>query len=178
MRFPRKAARALRYLVIAAAVLALCWCRACSPISLHLDTSRTSPRTTSSAPPQVDYAWGSILHRYQNHPRPARPRRALPWAASGGSSSVSGGERRHGQAAGARATIRVLIVTSELSGLHKNGGIGTAFRELAHALADANLDTSILVAHLADTFPHKKRDALTAECVHSVPVLRLRGELC
>ncbi|KPV77829.1 glycosyltransferase family 2 protein [Rhodotorula graminis WP1] len=161
MRFPRKAARALRYVVIAAAVAALCWSRACSPISLRLDSSTASPRL---APPPVDYAWGSILHRYQNHPRPARARRQLPWPSPADPDSPRAQPRRHqGEPARARAPPRVLIVTSELSGLHKNGGIGTAFRELAHALADADLETSILVAHLADTFPHKKRDALTAE---------------
>ncbi|BGP48791.1 hypothetical protein JCM10450v2_004667 [Rhodotorula kratochvilovae] len=133
MRIPRKALRALRYVLLASAVAAFCWSRACNPAAHR---NHPDEALSTSAAPEVDYAWGSILHRFQNHPRPA----------------PTGGRR-----------TRILIVTSELSGLHKNGGIGTAFSELAQVLAAADLETSILVAHLEETFPYKKRDALSAE---------------
>ncbi|GAA6049686.1 hypothetical protein JCM3770_004406 [Rhodotorula araucariae] len=152
MRIPRKALRASRYVLLAAAVAALCWSRSCNSAAHHIVP--VDPRTA----PDVDYAWGSVLHRFQNHPRPARARRPLPWGADAPSL-----ERRAAHAGASGYATRVLIVTSELSGLHKNGGIGTAFSELAQLLAAADLDTSILVAHLAETFPYTQRDALSAE---------------
>ncbi|GAA6017983.1 hypothetical protein JCM10207_002731 [Rhodosporidiobolus poonsookiae] len=150
---PRKAIRAIRYLLLASAVAAICcWSNACHP------TTFAFSKSPASKPPQhsnkVDFAWGSILHRFQNHPRPPRPRRELPW--DGGSRELS--RRSDG------AKTRVLIVTSELAGLHKNGGIGTAFTELATALAgEADIEMSILVAHVEGTFAVKKREALRQE---------------
>jgi glycogen synthase len=58
---------------------------------------------------------------------------------------------------------RTLIVTSELAGLHKNGGIGTAFSELAAALAGGSeIRVAVLVAHEAVSFPVKQREAVEA----------------
>mgnify|MGYP006996943998 FL=1 len=74
---------------------------------------------------------------------------------------------KQGDQDGAAAPIRVLIVTSELAGLHTNGGIGTAFSELAQTLAAAGngreFETTILVTHLEDSFPFKKRENVTQE---------------
>ncbi|GAA6060044.1 hypothetical protein JCM10212_001041 [Sporobolomyces blumeae] len=151
---PRKAFRALRYLVLALVVFALCYSRACSPTrSGWFDSashSNPAPSTRIRQHP-TDFAWGSIIHRFQNHPRPATRRNGLPWKRDG---TRRGGTQLDPSRTG---PIRVLIVTSELSGLHKNGGIGTAFVELAETLAgEDDVETSILVAHLEDGFPAKK----------------------
>ncbi|GAA5851549.1 hypothetical protein JCM8547_001130 [Rhodosporidiobolus lusitaniae] len=148
---PRKAFRALRYLLVAACLLALCWSRGCTPSSSSSSTSGSSLRKRNH---QVDFAWGSILHRFQNNPRPAKRRSELPWRGDGAKAK----SRRGAGAA------RVLIVTSELAGLHTNGGIGTAFTELAQTLAgEEDFETSILVAHVEDSFAKKKRDGLRQE---------------
>ncbi|GAA6004321.1 uncharacterized protein JCM10292_001423 [Rhodotorula paludigena] len=157
MRVPRKALRALRYILVALVVALVCWSRACSP-----PASTAAPRRGDEASQRArraDYAWGSILHRFENHPQPAKARRTLPWR----DEHHQLARRQPPEPPAAHGRTRVLIVTSELSGLHKNGGIGTAFSELAQALAAADFDTSILVAHLADTFPVVKRETLVAE---------------
>ncbi|GAA5839197.1 hypothetical protein JCM11251_003701 [Rhodosporidiobolus azoricus] len=149
---PRKAVRALRYIFVVACVLAFCWSRTCTPSSLSPSSSSASSSRPSTRSRNVDFAWGSILHRFQNHPRPARRRSAFPWAKHG--VATSGGGKR----------TKVLIVTSELAGLHKNGGIGTAFVELAQALAgEDDFEMSILVSHVEETFARKKREALQDE---------------
>ncbi|GAA5897731.1 hypothetical protein JCM6882_000079 [Rhodosporidiobolus microsporus] len=151
-RLPRKALRALRYVVLLACVLAFCWSRSCTPSPSSSSSTASSSRSSTRAS-DVDFAWGSILHRFQNHPRAARRRGAFPWADGGVATSDRGAGR-----------TRVLIVTSELAGLHKNGGIGTAFTELAQALAgEEDFEMSILVAHVEDSFAKKKREALKDE---------------
>ncbi|GAA5953180.1 hypothetical protein JCM21900_006130 [Sporobolomyces salmonicolor] len=164
IRLPRRATRILRYLVLACAVFALCYSRACSPASSFLNSSAASAPTARSLRRRahaVDFAWGSILHRFQNHPRPAAKRKELPWRRLGTGDGARAGARIGGASEG---TTRVLIVTSELAGLHKNGGIGTAFLELAEALAgEDDIEMSILVAHIEDSFPVRKVEALRAE---------------
>lgn len=161
---PRKATRALRYALLASAILALCWSRGCTPSSSSLSSIHKKTRDSP-----VDFAWGSIVHRYQNHPRAAQKRSVLPWRNEG--SNGSGGVTGGGKGEGETARIRVLIVTSELAGLHKNGGIGTAFTELAQTLAgEEDFETSILVSHVEEQFAVKKLEALRKECVPSYPV--------
>ncbi|KAK4051321.1 hypothetical protein OIV83_002805 [Microbotryomycetes sp. JL201] len=89
----------------------------------------------------IDYAWGSLIHRFQNHPRPPPPRPSLPWTTKSLPKRPS-------------AAIRCLLVTPELASLHKNGGIGTAFTELAFALgADDAFSVSVLMVQEEDSFP-------------------------
>lgn len=170
---PRKLARLLRYLVLAAVLCTLvCYSRVCSP-STPFSLANGALTRYAARRADVDYAWGSILHRFQNHPRPPRERVRFPWSRTKRSrgkrrrsvahtSASSKGERNDTQ-----PPIRVLIVTSELSGLHKNGGIGTAFSELAQTLAAADngleFETSILVTHLEETFPVRQRQSLQEE---------------
>ncbi|GAA5910398.1 uncharacterized protein JCM6883_002993 [Sporobolomyces salmoneus] len=152
---PRKAVRAARYLVLALIVLALCYSRSCSPSSTLFNSSSYTSRPLNTALRRrqhtTDFAWGSIIHRFQNHPRPAKRRKELPW-------------KREGKGTGAGSTVRALIVTSELAGLHKNGGIGTAFVELAEALGgEREIEISILVSHLEESFPLRKVERLRSE---------------
>jgi len=157
---PRKAIRAAKYLVLALLVIALCYSRACSPTTSFFNSSSS---LSPAPPPRIrqhatDFAWGSIIHRFQNHQRPATRRKELPWKRDQLRAAI---RKSKGKGKG---NIRVLIVTSELAGLHKNGGIGTAFVELAEALAgEDDIETSILVSHLEESFPIHK-------------VLRLRSE--
>ncbi|ORY87436.1 hypothetical protein BCR35DRAFT_289498 [Leucosporidium creatinivorum] len=144
-RFTRRASRLFNYLFIAIAVFLVArWSRDCgTPLEAASSIRR-------QAPSNVDFAWGSLLHRFQNHPRPSPPRDLLPWKRS---SLLKSKDKR----------IRTLIVTSELAGLHKNGGIGTAYSELAGALAARrNMEVSILVTHEAKAFPVKQRKGLEA----------------
>lgn len=171
---PRKLTRLLRYLVLSAVLCTLAcyshqWCAA--PV-----TFSRAALNRYVGHSDIDFAWGSILHRFQNHPRPPRAREPFPWSET---RPRSRGRRRRrgpqaepspasgGASADATQPIRVLIVTSELSGLHTNGGIGTAFLELAQTLATAGggaeFETTILVAHLESTFPVKKREVLKEE---------------
>ncbi|KAK4698400.1 hypothetical protein P7C70_g7876, partial [Phenoliferia sp. Uapishka_3] len=95
----------------------------------------------------VDYAWGSILHRYQNHPRDPLPRPILPPVAKSRSRKV-----------------RTLIVTAELAGLHSNGGIGSAYLELAKSLSrHETMRVSILVAEVESAFSTFQVATLTKE---------------
>ena len=155
---PRKAIRAAKYLVLALLVIALCYSRACSPTTSFFNSSSS---LSPAPPPRIrqhatDFAWGSIIHRFQNHQRPARRRTELPWKRD-----QSGAAIRKSKGKG---NVRVLIVTSELAGLHKNGGIGTAFVELAEALAgEGDIETSILVSHLEESFPIHKVQRLRSE---------------
>jgi hypothetical protein len=184
---PRKLVRLVRYVILSALVCALVgYSRRVCLSSSNSSSSTLSRRTNAVQSPAVDFAWGSILHRFQNHPRPPRKREPFPWqvvkASSwrprakrrrrGGPQAVPSpfvGEARgkQGDQDGAAAPIRVLIVTSELAGLHTNGGIGTAFSELAQTLAAAGngreFETTILVTHLEDSFPFKKRENVTQE---------------
>ncbi|GAA5993395.1 hypothetical protein JCM10908_002644 [Rhodotorula pacifica] len=196
-RLPRKLVRLLRYAVFSALFCTLvCYSRVCSSSTASAALSLANSALTRYAGYQtVDFAWGSILHRFQNHPRPPKRRERLPWETAKSSSrskgrsrarrrprgsqaepspvAGKGGER---EAAGAPAPVRVLIVTSELAGLHTNGGIGTAFSELAQTLAAAangqEFETSILVTHLEDTFPFKKRENVTGQ--YAAKHVRLR----
>ena len=146
MRLPRRASRVLKYLLwgLAVAIIAH-WSRSCDV-----------RQTVKPSQPPVDFAWGSLLHRFQNHPRTVPPRASLPWKRSGGIEAPS-------------STIRVLIVTAELAGLHKNGGIGTAYTELAAALATRQeLEVSILIAHESKRFPVQQRQGLEARSVASL----------
>lgn len=145
-RFTRRASRLLNYVFIAVAVFLIArWSRDCGTSSEVASSLRRR-----AAASNVDFAWGSLLHRFQNHPRPSPPRDVLPW-------------KRSGIARSKDKKTRTLIVTSELAGLHKNGGIGTAYSELAAALAvRRNMEVSILVTHEAKAFPVKQRKGLEA----------------
>ncbi|GAA5867352.1 hypothetical protein JCM3774_003559 [Rhodotorula dairenensis] len=185
---PRKLVRLLRYLVLSALVCTLvCYSRVCS--SSGALSLANSALTRHAQPYTVDYSWGSILHRFQNHPRPPKRREPLPWETNsrrprakrrrrgpqaepspvaGSVNAAAAGAVAVGHATNAAAApIRVLIVTSELAGLHTNGGIGTAFSELAQTLAAAGsgqeFRTTILVTHLEDSFPFRKRENVTNE---------------
>ncbi|GAA6005932.1 hypothetical protein JCM11491_004064 [Sporobolomyces phaffii] len=154
---PRKAVRAARYLVLALIVLALCYSRSCTPTPSWFSSSSISPRPLDTAfrirQHATDFAWGSIIHRFQNHPRSAERRRKFPWKSSADATRP-----------GTARKIRVVIVTSELAGLHKNGGIGTAFVELAQALSgEEDVQVSILVSHLEDSLPLRKVERLRSE---------------
>lgn len=62
--------------------------------------------------------------------------------------------------------MRTWIVTAELDGLHKNGGIGTALRELAVKLAgEQGFEVSILVAHPSSAFTVFQRTELESGLV-------------
>ncbi|KAJ8293572.1 putative colanic acid biosynthesis glycosyl transferase WcaA [Rhodotorula toruloides] len=164
-RVPRRALRLLRYIVIAAALCAACcFSRICQPRWEHLDAPSTLVR---QARQPVDFAWGSILHRFQNYPRRARRRGLHPWQAEGRSKEAGVSLASQVDPARRNKPIRVLIVTSEFAGLHKNGGIGTAFSELAHTLAAAGggqeFEASVLLAHLEDVFPVQKREEVREE---------------
>lgn len=146
LRLPRKLARALSYGLFA--------------ILLHLilDHFEWNPlvvtkRAVVAERKAGDYAWGSVLHRFQNHQRSAQPRPPLPWTT-------------HQHPADEERIPRAIIVTSELAGLHKNGGIGTAFLELAKSLSRGkDVDVSILIAHVATAFSFAQRNELEARCV-------------
>ncbi|KWU44404.1 Proteophosphoglycan ppg4 [Rhodotorula sp. JG-1b] len=166
---PRKLVRLVRYVILSALVCTLVgYSRRVCLSSSNSSTLSRSRRNAVQSPTAVDFAWGSILHRFQNHPRPPRKREPFPWQAEpspvAGAAAAAG---KQGDQDGAAAPIRVLIVTSELAGLHTNGGIGTAFSELAQTLAAAGngreFVTTILVTHLADSFPFKKRENVTNE---------------
>lgn len=160
-RVPRKATRALRYVLIGLAVLLYAqWSHwtsssttALTSFKSHRDANFKSPGGASSSSP-VDYAWGSLLHRFQNHPKDTAARVIPPWRSSTPKRSV-------------KTPARTLIVTSELAGLHKNGGIGTAYSELAHALADSGkeVQVSILLAHERTEIPATLRDRFASRCV-------------
>lgn len=145
-RFTRRASRLFNYVLIAVAVFLIArWSRDCGTPAELASSLRRRAATSN-----VDFAWGSLLHRFQNHPIPSPPRDVLPW-------------KRSGIARSQDKKTRTLIVTSELAGLHKNGGIGTAYSELAAALATRrNMEVSILVAHEVKSFPVKQRKGLEA----------------
>lgn len=138
MRLPRRASRLLKYLLLGLAVaLVAQWSRSCD----------NTPSSSNKSAAKVDFAWGSLLHRFQNHPRTVPERKSLPW--------------KHTKLT--RPRTRVLIVTAELAGLHKNGGIGTAYTELAAALAtQQELEITILIAHESKSFPVQQRQGLEA----------------
>lgn len=184
---PRKLVRLVRYVILSALVCTLVgYSRRVCLSSSNSSTLFRSRRNAVQSSTAVDFAWGSILHRFQNHPRPPRKREPFPWQVVKASSWRPRAKRRRrggpqaepSPVAGAAAVLgsqqedgaaptRVLIVTSELAGLHTNGGIGTAFSELAQTLAAAGngreFETTILVTHLADSFPFKKRENVTNE---------------
>jgi hypothetical protein len=109
----------------------------------------------------VDYAWGSIIYRFQNHPNLARRRRQLPWTKSSLFRRILN-TRTKGDKGIEPGVIRTLIVTAELVGLTKNGGIGTAFAELASTLSNQdNIQVSILVPRLAKDFTVMQRQNIT-----------------
>lgn len=178
-RVPRKALRLLRYIVIAAALCAACcFSRICQPRweRDHLDATSSLVR---HARQPVDFAWGSIIHRFQNYPRRARRRGLHPWQTEDRSRQAGVSLPRQEDSSRRNKPIRVLIVTAEFAGLHKNGGIGTAFSELAHTLAAAgggrDFETSVLLAHLEDAFPVQKREQLRVECVKATTSSPLSG---
>ncbi|BGP25204.1 proteophosphoglycan ppg4 [Rhodotorula toruloides] len=164
-RVPRRTLRLLRYIVIVVALCAACcFSRICQPRWEHNELTLSLVR---EARQPVDFAWGSILHRFQNYPGRARRRRQHPWQAEGKLREAGVSLASQVDPARRNKPIRVLIVTSEFAGLHKNGGIGTAFSELAHALAAAgggrDFETSVLLAHLKGVFPVQKREQLREE---------------
>lgn len=109
----------------------------------------------------VDHGWGSIIHRFQNHPQLAQGRHRFPWTES---SLFGRRQRRNGKAEEQVRVIRTLIVTSELVGLHQNGGIGTAFAELATTLSNqSEIEVSILIAKLASEFPFEQIARVTRQ---------------
>lgn len=152
IRYPRKVTRAFKGLLKYALVAVLV-----AFLSRRFQPPWDDLRQDSVAP--VDFAWGSVLHRFQNHPTRATPRAAFPWTTL--------------PAPPSRAIPRVAIVTFELAGLHKNGGIGTAYLELATALARSEtVNVTIIVAHLASTFSSYEREAVETRSVY--PFLRIR----
>lgn len=153
---PRRAARLLRYILYAIVLGYI--------IVTHRSQRTAAPATPSTAThwrrrsnvnaSAIDFAWGSLLHRFQNHPREAPKRPSFPWK------TRRWPKKR--RAAGQR--VSTLIVTAELEGLHKNGGIGTAYAELAGALAASkDIFVSILIAKPADEFPIKTIQTLRAQ---------------
>ncbi|KAM0789308.1 hypothetical protein ACM66B_000147 [Microbotryomycetes sp. NB124-2] len=143
IRLRWRVSRAIRLLLITlTAVGVLYWLRfASNGTHAALGGSRLSLQRRA-APDDVDYAWGSLIHRFQNHPRPPKSRPSFPW------SSRSPPKRQSSNA------VRCLLVTPELASLHKNGGIGTAFTELAFALAaDDAFDVSVLMVQDENSFP-------------------------
>jgi hypothetical protein len=146
IRYPRKVTRAfkglLKYALLAVLVAFL---------SRRFQPPWDDLRQDPAAP--VDFAWGSVLHRFQNHPASPTPRAAFPWTTL--------------PAPPTRAVPRVALVTFELAGLHRNGGIGTAYLELATALARSEtVNVTIIVAHLASTFSSYEREAVETRSVH------------
>lgn len=151
-RLPRRAGRLLNYLAVAVVVYLLTsWRHTSSSLPARAlrkpDTPQHSARNSSRT--AVDFAWGSLLHRFQNHPRAAPQRVTLPWKEPGAPTPPR------------QLTTQILIVTSELSGLHKNGGIGTAYHQLSTTLGESiSNNVSILVAHPAKLFPVRQRQRL------------------
>lgn len=84
----------------------------------------TQPATLSKSSPPIDPLWGSILHRFENHPAQILPAPSLPWPDDW-------------QPPDRQQPIRVLIVTAELAGLQQ-GGIGSAYAQLAEHLASSS----------------------------------------
>lgn len=107
--------------------------------------------------PAQNHLWGSLLHASLNHPDPTPPPPTLPWRGTGM-------ERRH-------QIVRVWIVTAELAGLQRNGGIGSAYLELARRLArEESMQVNILMAREGSEFPTELRDGLVEEYVHHAAV--------
>lgn len=107
---------------------------------------------------QLDYAWGSAIHRFHNHPQVldtvAKP---LPWRDPDWKADAPSTDN-------SSSVVRVWIVTQELSGLHQNGGIGTAYLQLAKALAgQSRLQVSILLAQHEDHFGAVRKSQFTEE---------------
>ncbi|SCV69908.1 BQ2448_1302 [Microbotryum intermedium] len=143
-RRPRRALRWVVYSLLALVLVPLAtrvyerlWAR-----SRRISGGNFLKGRSLSSKSNVDYTWGSLLHRYHNHPDPVTPRIELPWKKNP--------RLLHPD----RTPMSALIVTSELAGLHKNGGIGTAFRELATALASsAIVNVDILIANRMQDYP-------------------------
>lgn len=114
--------------------------------------------------PLLDYAWGSAIHRFQNHPELA-PESAepLPWRDKAFRSTASD----------STSVLQIWIVTQELSGLHQNGGIGTAYLQLAKSLAsEARFQVTILLAQPEDHFGAVKKASFLREYVeHRCPLI-------
>lgn len=96
----------------------------------------TGPRSESVN--SLGFAWGSLIAPY--HPNGPVPR-GLP---------VQIMPRR---ARSLHRPVEVCIVTTELAGLHKTGGIGTAFLELAKLLAPLkDFAVTVVVTHARREF--------------------------
>ena len=114
-----------------------------------------SAKSSKETLPALDYAWGSAIHRFQNHPELA-PESAepLPWRDQAFRSSASDNS----------SVLQIWIVTQELSGLHQNGGIGTAYLQLAKSLAsEARFNVTILLAQPEDHFGAAKKASFLRE---------------
>lgn len=145
----RRLQRTIGYCLIG---LSLLFLRDLIRLSSQFHPFPSSPPSPLSAPLRLNNAWGSILHRFENHPTSATARNRLPW--------TTGARERREVGNGA---VRTWIVTGELEGLHSNGGIGTALRELAVSLAgEQGFEISILVAHPSTMFTVLQRTTVEA----------------
>ncbi|KAM0749285.1 hypothetical protein T439DRAFT_315519 [Meredithblackwellia eburnea MCA 4105] len=102
---------------------------------------------------KIDYAWGSILHPFQNHPSIPLQKPHLP--------PKPHNKKQHSSSNNSLKPIRTLIVTQEIAGLHKNGGIGSAYLELAKSIAsNRGHEVAILLAETIDNFGSEAVTAL------------------
>jgi hypothetical protein len=93
-----------------------------------------------NALPVTDHTWGSILRPFEKEVRqPDLSTYKLP----------SAEQFKHVD----RKQVKILLAIAELSGLHKNGGIGTAYRALAESMSDEGFNVTILMLHARETFP-------------------------
>ena len=144
--------RLLRTILYALVGLSLVFLRDLIRLSSHSHLINNFRSHSLSASLPLNNAWGSIVHRFENHPTPSTRRIPFPWTDAGNSQDAL---------RELKGTLRVWIVTAELDGLHNNGGIGTALRELAGSLSrEREFDVSILVAHPESAFTVLQRTAL------------------
>ena len=133
LRYPKRLVRALLAIAIGLVVHSI-W-----------DRLRAKPIQADTLPSSdtLDYGWGTSIHRFHNHPENyssnATP---FPWTLP-----LQTSQHR-----------RIWIVTNELDGLHKNGGIGTAYAELAKHLSQPGaFQVAILIPHEEKTFTWRQR---------------------
>lgn len=111
-------------------------------ILCHRYLQKPSRRSTDlSMPNSNGHAWGSLIGPYHLHAGATKESltiKALP---------------KEGLIEKRDQPLRILIVTTELAGVHKNGGIGTAFLELALLLAKVeSFRVSVLIAQYRQKF--------------------------
>jgi hypothetical protein len=146
IRYPKRLVRAL-LLFSAALLIHSLWHRI-------VGIASWGKRHAASQTQILDFAWGSSLHRFNNHALPLDSGATeFPWISD--SKSL--------EARGLKEAV-VWIVSSEVEGLHKTGGIGTAYVELAKFLAgsaETAFQINILVAHEKSKFTWHQLDSTT-----------------